>query len=150
MSLVHTCQPRSMDALELPRATATGWRMMNSARPKRILRGRAERRSENAHKTGLSESEIRPRFWPAAQTAENVSCRAICPRFYEWSADSRDAKSGHVRVCRRSRLDDCLAVPRGELWVAPREVREKLLEAARRREIDVVPMWRLDRGGRSV
>jgi DNA invertase Pin-like site-specific DNA recombinase len=33
---------------------------------------------------------------------------------------------------------------------AQREVREKLLEAARRREIDVVLVWRLDRWGRSV
>jgi DNA invertase Pin-like site-specific DNA recombinase len=33
---------------------------------------------------------------------------------------------------------------------AHREAREKLLEAARRREIDVVLVWRLDRWGRSV
>src|SRR2546423_15243676 len=33
---------------------------------------------------------------------------------------------------------------------AKREVREKVLEAARRREIDVVLVWRLDRWGRSV
>jgi DNA invertase Pin-like site-specific DNA recombinase len=31
-----------------------------------------------------------------------------------------------------------------------RELREQLLEAARRREIDVVLVWRLDRWGRSV
>jgi putative DNA-invertase from lambdoid prophage Rac len=31
-----------------------------------------------------------------------------------------------------------------------RQLREKLLEAARRREIDVVLVWRLDRWGRSV
>ena len=31
-----------------------------------------------------------------------------------------------------------------------REAREKLLEAARRREIDVVLVWRLDRWGRSL
>jgi len=31
-----------------------------------------------------------------------------------------------------------------------REAREKLIEAARRREIDVVLVWRLDRWGRSV
>lgn len=31
-----------------------------------------------------------------------------------------------------------------------REAREKLLQAARRREIDVVLVWRLDRWGRSV
>ncbi len=34
--------------------------------------------------------------------------------------------------------------------VAQREKREQLLEAARRREIDVVLVWRLDRWGRSV
>ena len=34
--------------------------------------------------------------------------------------------------------------------VTPREAREKLLGAARRREIDVVLVWRLDRWGRSV
>src|SRR6201997_5481623 len=34
--------------------------------------------------------------------------------------------------------------------VARREAREKLLEAARRREIDLVLVWRLDRWGRSV
>ena len=33
---------------------------------------------------------------------------------------------------------------------AKREANEKLLEAARRREIDVVLVWRLDRWGRSV
>jgi DNA invertase Pin-like site-specific DNA recombinase len=33
---------------------------------------------------------------------------------------------------------------------AKREVREKILEAARRREMDVVLVWRLDRWGRSV
>ncbi len=33
---------------------------------------------------------------------------------------------------------------------AKREAREKLLEVARRREIDVVLVWRLDRWGRSV
>src|SRR5271165_5093937 len=33
---------------------------------------------------------------------------------------------------------------------ARRELREKLLDAARRREIDVVLVWRLDRWGRSV
>ncbi len=34
--------------------------------------------------------------------------------------------------------------------VSQRQLREKLLEAARRREIDVVLAWRLDRWGRSV
>jgi putative DNA-invertase from lambdoid prophage Rac len=34
--------------------------------------------------------------------------------------------------------------------VSERQLREKLLDAARRREIDVVLVWRLDRWGRSV
>src|SRR3979411_806943 len=34
--------------------------------------------------------------------------------------------------------------------VSQRQLREKLLEAARRREIDVVLVWRLDRWGRSL
>lgn len=34
--------------------------------------------------------------------------------------------------------------------VSPREQREQLIDAARRREIDVVLVWRLDRWGRSV
>jgi DNA invertase Pin-like site-specific DNA recombinase len=34
--------------------------------------------------------------------------------------------------------------------VAHREARERLMEAARRREVDVVMVWRLDRWGRSV
>jgi putative DNA-invertase from lambdoid prophage Rac len=33
---------------------------------------------------------------------------------------------------------------------SPRQLREQLLEAARRREIDVVLVWRLDRWGRSL
>lgn len=33
---------------------------------------------------------------------------------------------------------------------AKREARERLLEAARRREIDIILVWRLDRWGRSV
>jgi DNA invertase Pin-like site-specific DNA recombinase len=40
------------------------------------------------------------------------------------------------------------AIRRG--WTIALQVREKVLEAARRREIDVVLVWRLDRWGRSV
>jgi putative DNA-invertase from lambdoid prophage Rac len=43
-----------------------------------------------------------------------------------------------------------LQVPDVNSGVVRREARETLLEAARRREIDVVLVWRLDRWGRSV
>jgi len=41
-------------------------------------------------------------------------------------------------------------VPLTNSGAARREAREKVLEAARRREIDLVLVWRLDRWGRSV
>jgi putative DNA-invertase from lambdoid prophage Rac len=47
-------------------------------------------------------------------------------------------------------LDDCPTSARGNSGAARREAREKILEAAGRREIDLVLVWRLDRGGRSV
>jgi Resolvase, N terminal domain len=56
----------------------------------------------------------------------------------------------HAGVCGPARLDDRLAGPRGELWRCPPGSPRKVLEAARRREIDVVLVWRLDRWGRSV
>ena len=45
-----------------------------------------------------------------------------------------------------------IALPVKEIGsgASQRQLREKLLEAARRREIDVVLVWRLDRWGRSV
>ena len=49
-----------------------------------------------------------------------------------------------------ARLDDRLQVREVGSGAAQRKLREKLLEAARRREIDVVLVWRLDRWGRSV
>jgi putative DNA-invertase from lambdoid prophage Rac len=47
-------------------------------------------------------------------------------------------------------VDDCLQVREVNSGAAKREAREKLLEAARRRDIDLVLVWRLDRWGRSV
>ena len=43
-----------------------------------------------------------------------------------------------------------LQVKEGGSGAVPRQLREKLLDAARRRNIDVVLVWRLDRWGRSV
>src|SRR5450432_2715633 len=45
-----------------------------------------------------------------------------------------------------------IALPVKEIGsgASQRQLREKLLEAARRRQIDVVLVWRLDRWGRSV
>jgi putative DNA-invertase from lambdoid prophage Rac len=53
-------------------------------------------------------------------------------------------------ICSPTRLDITLQVREVGSSAAKRQTREKLLEAARRREIDVVLVWRLDRWGRSV
>jgi len=48
------------------------------------------------------------------------------------------------------RSDIALQVKEVGSGASQRQLRERLLEAARRREIDVVLVWRLDRSGRSV
>ena len=90
-------------------------------------------------------------FWPATHALENVSCWAVRPRLHERSVDAGDAEPGDAGVRSPPRLDDPLSGLRGELLAAvKREKRERLLEAARRREIDVVLIWRFDCWGRSV
>jgi DNA invertase Pin-like site-specific DNA recombinase len=61
-----------------------------------------------------------------------------------------NAEPGHAGVRRAAQLDDHHENPGGKLGAVKREAREKLLEAARCREIDLVLVWRLDRWGRSV
>ena len=89
-------------------------------------------------------------FGQATQTAENVPRWPLRPRFYERSADASDAEPRHAGVCRRRGWTITAQVREVGSGAAKREAREKLLEAARRREIDVVLVWRLDRWGRSV
>ena len=60
-------------------------------------------------------------------------------------ADARDA-----RLCGGAGWSMVMQVKEIGSGASQREKREKLLEAARRREIDVVLVWRLDRWGRSV
>ena len=81
-------------------------------------------------------------FWPGTETNNNVMGGSVRPRFHTRSADPSDAEPGYAGVCHLTRLDDCPA--------RFCEVGTRLLEAARRREIDVVLVWRLDRWGRSV
>jgi putative DNA-invertase from lambdoid prophage Rac len=100
---------------------------------------------------GLSKGKIRQRFWPVTETVENVPRRPVRSCFDQRAADSVHAESCHAGVCCPAR-GWTIAVQVREVGsgAAQREAREKLLEAARRREIDVVLVWRLDRWGRSV
>jgi len=75
---------------------------------------------------------------------------AVCPCLHQRSTDTGDAEPRHAGVCARRGWTIALQVREVNSGAARREAREKLLEAARRREIDVVLVWRLDRWGRSV
>jgi putative DNA-invertase from lambdoid prophage Rac len=80
----------------------------------------------------------------------NVSRRALCPGFHARSKDL----SLQMRAMREYAAKGgwTIAVQMKEFGsgASERELRERLLAAARRREIDVVLVWRLDRWGRSL
>ena len=174
MSLIHTCQlcgansfdylielqrhargtggqPGGVDAVELPRDAGAGWSMMNPAWPKRIVSGHGRVTLRNGRQTGLSRRRNRQTFLASDANRRKCSGLACMPVFPPMT--SRRSR------CRAGR---CGNMPPGAAGRSPcksarltpvrrkREAREKLLEAARRREIDVVLVWRLDRWGRSV
>ena len=118
---------------------------MNPAWPERIVSGHASATLGNAHKTAVSEGRIHEGFWPPPFGS------ALYARV---STHDQQTLPLQIRALRE------YAAKRGWTIVAQikevgsgasqRELREKLLAAARRREIDVVLVWRLDRWGRSV
>jgi len=125
--------------------------MMNPAWPKRIDCGHAWVTLPNARQTGLSKGKIRQRFWPGTEVGENVPSGRLYARV---STNDQQTLSMQSRAMREyaARRGWTITVQVREVGsgAAKREAREKLLEAARRREIDVVLVWRLDRWGRSV
>jgi DNA invertase Pin-like site-specific DNA recombinase/transposase len=76
------------------------------------------------------------------------------PAYARVSANDQQTLSMRNRALReyaaRRGLTIALQIREVNSGATKREAREKLLEAARRREIDVVLVWRLDRWGRSV
>ena len=110
-----------------------------------------KRHSEMAAKQASQKAKSPRVFGQATETGENVPRRPVRPRLHQRSAHSPDADPRHAGVCRPARLDAsrCKSEEVGS-GAAQRQAREKLLDAARRREIDVVLVWRLDRWGRSV
>ena len=76
--------------------------------------------------------------------------RPVRSRLHPRPADSSLAEPGHAGVRSTARLSIVVQVREVGSGASQRELREKVLDAARRREIDVVLVWRLDRWGRSV
>ncbi len=107
--------------------------------------------SRNARKTDRPQRKIRERFRPATKTRRKCSgpvYTPVCPPMIS-----------RLSQCRRALMREYVARRGWTLAMQIREVgsgaierhaREQLLDAARRREIDVVLVWRLDRWGRSV
>jgi len=65
------------------------------------------------------------------------------------STNEQQTLAMQTRICCSAGLDDCNASPRGDLRGDTAGSVRELIDAARRREIDVVLAWRLDRWGRS-
>jgi DNA invertase Pin-like site-specific DNA recombinase len=101
-------------------------------------------------KRASQKLKIRPRFWPRTQAGENVSCLPVA----RVSTNDQQTLAMQNRAMReyaaRRGWTIALQVREVNSGAARRKARERLMEAARRREIDVVLVWRLDRWGRSV
>jgi DNA invertase Pin-like site-specific DNA recombinase len=124
--------------------------MMNPAWPERIVFGHAGRHSEMAAKQASKKAQSPGVF---GQTRKH-------PKTFRVGLYARVSTFDQHTIPLQIRALREYAVRRG--WTitiqvkevgsggVQRQLREKLLDAARRREIDVVLVWRLDRWGRSV
>jgi putative DNA-invertase from lambdoid prophage Rac len=118
--------------------------------PKRIHSGRAERTCCNARKTGIRESKIGTPFWPRTKAGENVPSGPLCACITEDQNTLAMQNRAMREYAVRRGWTVVMQVREVNSGAVRRQAREKLLEAARRREIDGVLVWRLDRWGRSV
>src|SRR5687768_12845680 len=79
--------------------------MMDLTWPKRIDSSHVWVTLRNGRQTAFPEGGIATHFWPTTQAAENVQDWPVCPRFYQRSADPRDAEPGDAGLCRPAWLD---------------------------------------------
>ena len=128
-------QSHRVDALELPGALGL----------KPLVSGHHLLHSGNAQKTGFPENKIPQGFWPPPSVSAfmPVFPRMINRRFPCNSTPCATSPQNETgpSLCRSTRL--AAAHPNANCD-------KQLLAAARRRDIDVVLVWRLDRWGRSV
>jgi hypothetical protein len=112
--------------------------------PKTILFGRAGAAVENGRKTGVPHGEIAEGFWPPP--GGKIPYRAGL--YARVSTQDQQTIPMQTRALREyaTRRGWTIARQVKEIGsgASQRERREQLLEAARRREIDVVLVWRLE------
>jgi DNA invertase Pin-like site-specific DNA recombinase len=125
--------------------------MMKAIWPKRILCGHGKEEREMPLKRGPQRSKTRDVF---GHPGKRSKYRARAGLYARVSTNDQQTLPMQLRALRE------YAARRGWLVISQvkevgsgasqRQMREKLIEAARRRDIDVVLVWRLDRWGRSV
>ena len=123
------------------------WRALETgatANPKRARRGKPRKQAKE-EPTGHRAS-ARPYRKPSKMFRADLYARVSTNDQQTLAMQSRAMRA----YAARRGWTIALQVREVNSGAARREARERLLEAARRREIDVVLVWRLDRWGRSV
>ena len=124
--------------------------MLNPAWPKRIVFGHLGTTLRHGRQTGSCEGEIVQGFGQARKPSKMFRA-ALYARV---STNDQQTIPLQMRALREyaARRGWTIAIQVKEVGsgASRRQLREKVLEAARRREVDVVLVWRLDRWGRSV
>jgi hypothetical protein len=123
---------------------------MSPAWPKRIDCGQAEQTSPNADETASRKAKLDHVFGQRRKSAKMFRAGL----YAHVSTSDQQTLAMQNRAMReyagRRGWIIALQVREANSGAVQREAREKLLEAARRRQIDVVLVWRLDRWGRLV
>jgi len=124
--------------------------MMNPAWPKRINGGQAEQASRMPVKRAFEKAQLDHVFGQARQQSKMLRAGL----YARVSTNDQQTLPMQLRALReyavRRGWTVALQVREVGSGAAKRQARERLIEATRRREIDIVLVWRLDRWGRSV
>jgi DNA invertase Pin-like site-specific DNA recombinase len=123
---------------------------MNPTWPERIVFGQAQGASWDARKQGSGIRKSGRVFGQGQKSAKTIRA-GLYARVSTLDQQTLPMQNRAMReyAARRGWMI-ALQVKEVGSGAIQRQLREKLLEAARRREIDVVLVWRLDRWGRSV
>jgi putative DNA-invertase from lambdoid prophage Rac len=124
--------------------------MMNPAWPERIVLGHAEDPLRNAAKRASKKAQS-PRVFGQRRKHPKMFRVGLYARVSTFDQHTIPSQIRALReYAARRGWTIALQVKEVGSGAVQRQLREKLLDAARRREIDVVLVWRLDRWGRSV